>query len=358
MSFIAPILSVIIPVYNTQKYLPKCLDSIIHQTITNIEIICVNDGSTDDSLRILESYQKQDGRINIINKENGGLSSARNIGIEHAKGKYVTFVDSDDYVELNTYEKALSCFNLENVDLVYFSTRLVIEYDSSRMQNEQYFEHKYTGLKNLSSDVITKMDVCAWNKIYKISIIKKYDIKFPEGLWCEDNPFFWSYALVSNSVFFLNDKLYNYRIRAGSIMCQHNKKRKGNYKTSHELDSLRCFEYLLHFIFKWNLIDKFKPVLVDLFMQKIYESLHHSSKKDRKLALIKSTEIINLFNLMHYFPDNNEITSLNSKRYYKLPRVNQLFLSKKQRFLGIWDADKYFIVCFLGIKLKIKKRHF
>lgn len=350
-----PVLSVIIPVYNTEKYLIKCLDSVINQTFKSMEVICVNDGSTDNSLDILKKYQSIDDRVKIINKKNGGLSSARNIGIEHAQGSYITFVDSDDFIESNAYQDTLYCFDNSKVDLVYFSTRLVIEDNISRTQDQRYFEHKYTGLVNLSNDVIAKMDVCAWNKIYKLSIIKKYDIRFPNGLWYEDNPFFWSYALVSDSAFFVNDKFYNYLIRTGSIMSQHNQQGKVYPKTLHELDSLLGFEYLLHFVFKWNLFEKFKTVLIDLFQQKIYESLHCLPKKDRMLALNKATEIVNIFNLNFYFPDNYYLNSLYNKKYHHIGKINQLFLTKKQRLFGIWDADKYYILCLLGIKIKIKK---
>lgn len=351
---ILPILSIIVPVYNTEKYLTKCLDSIINQTIKKIEIICVNDGSTDGSLDILEKYQKIDKRIRIINKINGGLSSARNMGIEYATGEYIAFVDSDDSIELNTYETSLLHFNSPEVDLVYFSTRLVIEGNVNRVQDEQYFEHKYSGLVNLSHDVMTKMDVCAWNKIYKLSIIKKYKIRFPDGLWYEDNPFFWSYTLVCNYAFFINDKFYYYLIRSGSIMSK--EKNKSNRKTLHGLDPLLCFEHLLGFVFKWELLEKFKPVLIDLFQQKMYESLKSLSKKERMLALNKSTEIVNIFDLNFHFPDNSFIISLSNKKYHNICKVNLLFLTRRQRLLGIWNADRYYIICFLGIKLKIKKK--
>ena len=350
-----PVLSVIIPVYNTEKYLIKCLDSVINQTFKSMEVICVNDGSTDNSLDILKKYQVIDDRIKIINKKNGGLSSARNIGIEHAQGSYITFIDSDDFIESNAYQDTLFYFDNPKVDLVYFSTQLVIEDNISRTQDQRYFEHKYTGLVDLSNDVIAKMDVCAWNKIYKLSILKKYDIRFPNGLWYEDNPFFWSYALVSDSAFFVNDKLYNYLIRTGSIMSQHNQQGKVYPKTLHELDSLLGFEYLLHFVFKWDLFEMFKPVLIDLFQQKIYESLHCLPKKDRMLALNKATEIVNIFNLKFYFPDNYYLNSLYNKKYHNIGKINHLFLTKKQRLFGIWDADKYYILCLLGIKIKIKK---
>lgn len=350
-----PKLTIVVPVYNTEKFLEKCLDSIINQTFKNIEIICVNDGSTDGSLDILKKYQAVDDRFKIINKKNGGLSSARNVGIEHASGEYITFVDSDDFIQSNAYQDTLLYFDNPKVDLVYFSTRLVIEDNISRTQDQQYFEHKYAGFVELSNEVIATMDVCAWNKIYKLSIIRKYDISFPNGLWYEDNPFFWSYVLVSDSAFFVNDKLYNYLIRTGSIMSYHNQKGKVYTKTFHELDSLLGFEHLLHFVFKWYLFEKFKLVLIDVFQQKIYESLHCLPKKDRILTLNKATEIVHTFNLKFYFPDNSYLISLHDKKYHNIGKINQLYLTKKQRLLGIWDADKYYIFCLLGIKIKIKK---
>lgn len=347
-----PILSIIIPVYNTEKYLNKCLNSILNQNLDKVEVICVNDGSTDNSLNILNECSKINPSIKIISKKNGGLSSARNVGIDYAQGEYITFIDSDDFIEPNTYRKVLPYFKISEVDLVYFSTRLVIESGVSRIQDEKYFEHKYSGLVKLTHDVITKMDVCVWNKIYKLSLIKKYNIRFPEGLWYEDNPFFWSYALICDSTYFVNTKFYNYLIRTKSIMSQYNKK----CRTFHELDSLLCFEYLLCFVFKWNLIEKFKPILIDQLMQKLYESLYRLPKKERIYALNKATEIVNSFNLTFYIPNNKYLISIANKKYHNIPKINQFFLSKRLRLLGIWNADKYYIICFLGIKIKIKKR--
>ena len=99
-----PLVSVLIPVYNVEDYLERCLDSVLNQTLTQIEVICVNDGSTDRSPEILKEYQENDSRIVIVNKQNGGLPSARNAGIEKARGEYVGFVDSDDYVQPNMFE--------------------------------------------------------------------------------------------------------------------------------------------------------------------------------------------------------------------------------------------------------------
>lgn len=103
-----PKLSVIVPVYNVEKYLKECINSIINQTLKDIEIICVNDGSTDNSLKILEELSQLDNRIKIINKENGGLASARNAGMKVASGEYYTFIDSDDFIDTNAYETVIN----------------------------------------------------------------------------------------------------------------------------------------------------------------------------------------------------------------------------------------------------------
>ncbi len=109
--------SVIVPVYNVEKYLEECIESLINQTLTDIEIICINDGSTDNSLKILEELQKKDNRIKIINQKNSGVSSARNNGIENATGEYIGFVDSDDWIDSDYYEKLYNTAKKYNSDI-------------------------------------------------------------------------------------------------------------------------------------------------------------------------------------------------------------------------------------------------
>ena len=116
----SPELSVIVPVYNCEKYLPACLDSLINQTYNDTEIICVNDGSKDNSLTILKDYENKDKRIKVIDKPNGGVSSARNTGILASRGNYVTFIDSDDYLDLDLYEKCMQKIKSENADVLAF----------------------------------------------------------------------------------------------------------------------------------------------------------------------------------------------------------------------------------------------
>ena len=122
--------SIIIPVYNVEKYLKKCLDSVINQTYKDIEIICVNDGSKDGSENILKEYATKDSRIKIIEKKNGGLSSARNAGLDVASGEYCYFVDSDDWIELNTIEKLTDIILSNDVDVVVHSANNIPEDES------------------------------------------------------------------------------------------------------------------------------------------------------------------------------------------------------------------------------------
>ena len=113
-------ISVIVPVYNVEPYLPQCLDSLIEQTFNDIEIICVNDGSTDGSLNVLNHYAAKDSRIKVIDKPNGGVSSARNRGLDAAQGEYISFVDGDDWLKQNAYEEIISAVDKRNVDMAVF----------------------------------------------------------------------------------------------------------------------------------------------------------------------------------------------------------------------------------------------
>ena len=122
-----PQISVIVPIYNVEKYLAKCIDSIINQTLTNIEIILVNDGSTDNSRKIIDKYDKKDSRIKVIHKKNGGQGSARNAGLDIAKGEYIGFVDSDDWIDSNMYENLYNAAISNNADIVVCNRKVFDE---------------------------------------------------------------------------------------------------------------------------------------------------------------------------------------------------------------------------------------
>ena len=220
-------ISVIVPVYNVEQYLEKCLDTIINQTFKDIEIICVNDGSTDNSRKILEDYKNKDRRIKIIDKENGGLSSARNTGMKIAKGRFLSFVDSDDWIDLTMLEKLYNNITALNTDISICAVHLFDEAQQKINDDEPYFNLSYfdNSFDNKAFSYIDAkpflMDVCvmAWNKLYRRRFVQECAAEFPDGLIFEDGPFFFSIFFKTQKVSIVRDLLYYYRKnRSGSIV--------------------------------------------------------------------------------------------------------------------------------------------
>jgi len=209
-------ISIIIPVYNVSKYLKRCLDSVINQTYKNIEIIIVNDGSTDDSLKICESYQKKDKRIIIINQKNQGLSAARNKGLNIANGKYICFIDSDDYV---FYDYVLYLYRLIKKDNYDFSSCNSIKIINNKQFKTNIKEKKYilnskTALKMLFNNN-NNFSQSAWGKLYKKELFK--NIKYPVGKVYEDIETTGNIILKSKKIIYSTLPKYNYCIRNDSI---------------------------------------------------------------------------------------------------------------------------------------------
>ncbi|HGL5683941.1 TPA: glycosyltransferase family 2 protein, partial [Enterococcus faecalis] len=191
------LVSVVIPVYNVEKYVEKCLDSVINQTYQNLEIIIVNDGSTDNSLSVCQKKKLSDSRIKLINKENGGLSSARNAGIECAQGEFICFIDSDDWIELDYIEVLLNGMENTNVDISVIQMIKVKDFNKIAFQSESQtkwdiFERETAMRELFSSNLI---GYSANNKLYRISLFKS--IRYPEGMLMEDKGT--TYRLIDSS---------------------------------------------------------------------------------------------------------------------------------------------------------------
>lgn len=237
-------ISIIVPVYNTEKYLEKCLNSLISQTLEDIEILCINDGSTDNSIKILEQYANRDSRIKIINKKNAGVSAARNTGISQAKGEYLGFVDSDDYVDLNFYEKLYNTAKEYNASIAVAG---IIRFNE--------FHKKYHLKLNetiLSNDLKTKLKLCdvpdksyVWNKIYKTDEFKKNNLNFSEGVYYEDVIFTPKALYYLKDMVTVPDTYYYYYRRSNSIVTIRSEKTNQ--------DSLRAKEYAANFFKEHNI---------------------------------------------------------------------------------------------------------
>ena len=387
-----PKISVIVPVYNVEKYLGKCLNSIISQTFSDIEIICVNDGSTDNSETILKTFQQKDDRIKIINKKNGGLSSARNVGMEVATGEFISFIDSDDWVDKTMLEKMYNNITNLNTDI---SICAVHNFDEQKQQIDDSLPYFTLELFDETFDnkpfsyLETKdfiMDVCvmAWNKLYRKSFLDECNAKFPDGLIFEDGPFFFSIFFKTQKISIVRDFLYYYRInRTGSILQKHNE------KLMHIIDIVNLmyeqisqtpiWEEIKHTFYKKKADDifyryqliprKFKKK----FAKKFKDESCFANKELFDFSYIKENMPITYANMnilkiqtnfmMFYFQKLKirfmykiiQILCTEQNKYYFKFGAIKFWLKKRPNLLDVWyENDKIFIIIFKKIKMNFK----
>ena len=227
MAIEKPLVSVIIPVYNTQIYLEACLQSALSQSLKQTEFICINDGSTDNSLKILERYAENDDRVKIINQSNQGLSSARNRGIEQAKGEYLCFLDSDDLLLPDALKKMSEAASFQHLDVLIFE--FVLLYETGRMQigngearawqRQRKYEGVMTG-QNMFAQMYCQVDYrcTVWGQCFRRNFLEEIGHCFVEGIVHEDELFSLKALLLANRTAHLYEPLYLYRLREGSIM--------------------------------------------------------------------------------------------------------------------------------------------
>lgn len=201
--------SIIVPVYNVEQYLEKCLNSLVNQTIKDFEIIIVNDGTKDSSQKIIDKYAKNYSFIKSYIKENGGLSSARNYGIKKATGEYLAFVDSDDYVTEDMYEKMYQKAKEKDFDMVVCDLNYI--YPDKKIKATSNIKEDTTNIKETMLNIYP----AAWNKIIKRSVVK--DIFFKEGIWFEDVEYIYRVLPKITSIGVVQEPFYQYLQREGSI---------------------------------------------------------------------------------------------------------------------------------------------
>ena len=205
-----PLLSVIIPVYQVEKYIGQCLDPVLTQTYTNLDIILVDDGGTDSSVDICREYQKKDKRIRIISQENGGLSKARNVGVEHAYADLVTFIDSDDFIHPNMIATMISYIEEHNLDIISCSSTRKETIESIGSGMLKLYDHHTAVSMGLRDE-----NVSAWGKIYKKNLLEK--VHFPEGRVFEDLGTLYKIFNECKKVGWLDYQFYHYIKRENSI---------------------------------------------------------------------------------------------------------------------------------------------
>ena len=211
-----PLISIIVPIYNVEKYLEKCIDSILCQTYTNFELILVDDGSPDSCGKICDTYKEKDSRIIVIHKENGGLSSARNAGLDIAKGEYIGFVDSDDYVEPFMYAELLNAVLKDKCKLAVCNINYVFE-DGKVITKVKNASNKIFKFEDaiLEMNTYRLFDMGAWSKLYHRSLFD--EIRFPERKLSEDFYIMYKIFDKAQKVTYVAKSCYNYLQRKNSI---------------------------------------------------------------------------------------------------------------------------------------------
>ena len=276
-----PKVSVIVPIYNVEKYLEKCINSLLSQTLEDIQIILVNDGSKDNSGTIAKKYaERNKDKVIYVEKENGGLSDARNYGLKYATGDFVAFLDSDDYIEKNAYEEMYNKAIEENAD--YVECDFIWEYPNKAKIDKQY---KYQNKKEMLSFV----RVVAWNKLIKRSLIIEHNLEFPKGLRYEDVEFTYKLIPYINKFAYVDKPFIHYVQREGSI---------ANVQNERTAEIFTVLDEVIEFYKKNNIYEEYKEELEYnyaryLLCSSLKRMCKIKNKKTRKELLQKTWKKLN-----------------------------------------------------------------
>lgn len=313
------LISVVVPIYNVERFLPICIESIISQSYKKLQIILVDDGSTDNCGNICDEYASRDERVEFIHKQNGGLSDARNVGIERAKGKYITFVDSDDAIEFDMIEYLYGLM-FENEADISVCQKLDVDESGQNLNikgssidttyvlhDNETCMHDFLAKRNIS--------VTAWGKLYRLDLF--HDIRYPLGKYHEDT--FTTYKLIglSDTIVVGNKQKYLYRHREGSIMLQ-------SFSVKH-LDAIDAN------IEKMNYISRFYPTEISIACADVIYSVNRCAYRMGKVGCFEKLYIDRFKNLyVEYLPCFlvDRRFSIFSKIFALLSRLNLMLVLK------------------------------
>lgn len=284
-----PLISIIVPVYNVEQYLSECLDSLINQTYKNIEIVCIDDGSGDSSSEILNVYAKSNSNIKVITTENRGLASARNLGMAEAAGDFLMFVDSDDWIDIDTLASIHQNGLLDDshIDIICFGTRRVTDGIKT-----PYRSYKSDTIQPLDNRYALEINVEACGKLYRTSFLRLNSIIFPVGLYYEDITFNWSCLSYANQIATIKNVFYNYRKRDDSIMGSSHKKKPG--MAIHHLYNLENIYDVWRENGFWQ---KHKPLFEFVFEQYTQQGFKYLCPEDQEEFIKNVKSLVFKFNL-------------------------------------------------------------
>lgn len=278
--------SIIISVYNAEKYLKECLDSAVNQTLEDIEIICVNDGSTDDSLNILKSYAEKDSRVKVFTQPNKGQGAALNTALDNVRGEYVLNIDCDDWIELDACEFLYNKSKELNLDLLFYCGVVYNEHDGEYFAKPYYNFPKFdSSLENrvfTFKDIDYYFDICVtnWTKFYRADFLKEHDFKFKD-CYFQDNIFHWDVLLNAKRISFSKRQLIYHRIRDGQISFNYNE----NY-----FDHIVMSDYLVDVFKKNNRFEEYKNKVINWKIIQVRHPYFHFDEPLRRRYWVMARE--------------------------------------------------------------------
>lgn len=262
--------SIIIPVYNVKKYLRRCLDSVVEQTLTDIEIICVNDGSTDGSDEILKEYAENDNRIKVINQVNSGMSEARNAGVRKATGEFIGYLDSDDFVEKDYYEKLYNVAKTNGADIACAS--IIRENEKKKKILIEYKEEKTAETVKEKFELAHLPEHCyVWNKIYNREKLIQSGVEFERGMMYEDMVYSPDVVEVLGKLTVVPNVFYHYWIHPNSTVKCPSDKCRTDKLYAHKLLMDKCQKYKVKLRERDELVCKREYFLFGLNVLKVYQ---------------------------------------------------------------------------------------
>lgn len=302
-------ISIVVPVYNVEKYIKRCLESLVNQTLEDIEIIVVNDGSTDNSQKIIDQYvSKYPHLVKSFIKKNGGLSDARNYGLSYCNGEYIGFIDSDDYIDINMYEKMYSKAKDENSDIVVCDYYKVY---NSKMKLVK--AKKYNDKKDMFIDTLA----AAWNKIYRREMLMKSNVIFPKGLIYEDTEFFCKLIPYINVASYVSEPFVYYIQRRGSI---------ANTQGEKNAQIFKILENIVNYYRENELFEEYYSELEYLYIRIMLGSSMEricriKDRKTRNELLKKTLELI--YETFPTWKKNSYLNQIKSKRHLYMKSISK-----------------------------------
>lgn len=284
-------ISIIVPIYNAQNCIEKCIDSIINQTKKELEIILINDGSTDDTDKIIKKYN--DKRIKYFINNNCGIGSTRNFGIEKATSKYILFIDSDDYLELDACEKLYKKIEADKSDIVVYNFNKIEKDIVEKVTIQPFLKTKLMNTPHILLDI----NMSPWNKLYKRELIIKNKIRFVENLKYEDAPFVAEALYKAENISYLNEYLYNYIIHSNSETTIRDKKM---------FDIIKIVDIIRKKLNEPYLTDTINKLTVRILTNYTIQQRYNKNKIERNKFIDKAFDYL-----------KNNVKDYKNNKYYK-----------------------------------------